>query len=259
MAERPDEAGTPPSLFSERGWVIAAGMVLVLVAGAVVLLLTSHGGDHSQRASASQPPGQVGQSGSTTSTAKDPDASICGLPAGDQETPAASPDAHWTRLGQLEAPSGAPGPGSTKDGIRSCYAHSPTGALFAATNFLAAESGASGEHGQERLLPLFAATPALEEAEAQPAGTCHEAEASTERLQIAGFRITASNADEVTVELALYGSSAGARSAIAGMTLPMRWEDGDWKFVLASAACESDPYNTTALENISGYVPWGGA
>lgn len=258
MAERSDDTGTAPSLFSERGWVIAAAMMLVLVAVAVILLVTSRGGGHSsatalraERGSANRP--------DVSGTAKDPDASVCGLPAGDQEVPATPPDAHWKVIGELAAPSGAAGPGSTSGGLRSCYAHSPTGALFAATNFLAAESGVTGEEGAEALLPLFARTPALEEAESRPAGTCQESEASTERLQIAGFRITASNPDEVAVELALYGSSGDGRSGIAGMTMPMRWEQGDWKFVLGSAACGADPYNTTALENISGYVPWGGA
>lgn len=266
MADRPEETGgASPSVFSERGWVVAAGLLLVLVVGAVVLLFTSRGGGQSNPAThavssgAGGPGSGASGAATTTATATDPDASICGLPAGDQEIPATPPDAHWTHVGQLEAPNGAPGPGSTAGGIRSCYAHSPTGALFAATNFLAAESGAVGEHAQERLLPLFAVTPALEEAEAQPAGTCHENSAGTEELQLAGFRITASNADEVTVELALYGYSAEGKRAIAGMSLPMRWEDGDWKFVLTSAACDSDPYNTTGLENISGYVPWGGA
>ncbi|MBS0592021.1 MAG: hypothetical protein JSR84_00980 [Proteobacteria bacterium] len=248
MAERPEGSGDSPSPFSERGWVIAAGLVLVLAAAAVVLLATGDGGGHDETSSSGP------ATTSTTTSTGDPAASVCGLPAGDQRVPVTPPAAHWVLIGQLAAPSGQAGPGRTSGGVRSCYAHSPTGALFAATNFLAAALATNSEKEELALLPLFADTAALEEAKAQPYERCP----SASRHQLAGFRIPARTEDEVTVELALLLSESDGRTGLRALTLPMRWEDGDWKFVLnESPECGSDPYNVKQLNDLSGYVEWG--
>lgn len=68
--------------------------------------------------------------------------SACGLPGGDQTIPRdAPPDTVWTYPGgsTIAAPTSPTlGPGRHANGLPYCYAHSPLGALYAATGYLAA-------------------------------------------------------------------------------------------------------------------------
>jgi hypothetical protein len=79
---------------------------------------------------------------------------------------------------------------------------------------------------------------------------------SGSRAQIAGFRIVGASKDEASVELAFNAVNGEGRSGVVSATFPMRWEQGDWKFV---ATAGDDPYSIQPLDSTSGFIPWGGA
>jgi hypothetical protein len=167
--------------------------------------------------------------------------------------PAAPPDASWELVGTLAAPT-APriGPGIDEAPRRLCFAHSPTGALFAAVNFLAtldrapndpdlfAELTASGTV-RDRALALLDGRPPADDGS---------------RSQIAGFRIAAYSGNETTIDLAIRVTTPSGAGGLSHFLAPLRWERGDWKFVIQSL---ERPYTAEAITNLSGYVPWGGA
>jgi hypothetical protein len=239
----PTDGASP---FGQRGFVLAAVFMAVLVLAGLGLLLTDPDEDPEARAGSSRPPAVEPAKGAKA----DGSDSRCGLEAGDQRIPATPPEAGWELVGRVATPqSDAIGPGIREAKRRMCYAHSPTGALFAAVNFLAV----AGEQdtNDELMKALTAKTAARDELLARPDdGT--DAEAAKFRIQIAGFRIGPATPDEATVEVAVAFADQAAQ-AYVGYTLPMRWEDGDWKLVITSP---DTPFTLQRLESASGFVPW---
>jgi hypothetical protein len=246
MADAPsnETAGSP---WSQRGFIVAAAFLAVVIIVALAILINSGGvnGDSSRGA----PP----SSGNNKPAARtDPDASVCGLAPGSQQVPQTPPDARWELVGTIATPnSDAIGPGIEKGTRRLCFAHSPTGALFAAINFIAVAGVAN--KADELMRELTASTKARDQLLAQ-----RDAPRSTDptfRMQVAGFRLVGASKDGATVELAFNASNSG-REGFVGMALPMRWERGDWKLVISST---TEPYAAQRLDSASGYVPWSGA
>lgn len=182
--------------------------------------------------------------------APDDGGSYCGLPPGDQQVPVVPPEAtSWELVGAMAAPT-APehGPGVVEESLRSCYARSPLGALYAATGFLAAASDpalrlravqqltAAGE-GRDRALDL------LEGADPGGAGS---------GLQVAGF--TFLNYDQA---VAVVDVAMSVDATAVHLPVTVRWEGGDWKVALPATG---QPFEAIApLPNLTGYAPWAGA
>lgn len=177
--------------------------------------------------------------------------SVCGLAPGDQAVPAVPPvSTDWELVGSVAAPT-APesiGPGVVEDGLRSCFARSPLGALYAASNFLATTSEprlrlpavreltAEGE-GRDRALDL------IEDADPGPA---------TGGVQLAGFTFLNWDADSSVIDLAMR-----TEGNVGHLPVPLRWEEGDWKVILPPGG---DLYgNIAPLPNLTGYIPWAGS
>jgi hypothetical protein len=177
--------------------------------------------------------------------------SYCGLPTGDGQVPVVPPTAtNWELVGTMAAPT-APtvhGPGVTEEGLRSCYARSPLGALYAATGFLAAASDpalrlravqqltAAGE-GRDRALDL------LEETDPGP---------ESAGLQVVGFTFLNYDPAVAVVDVAMSVDATAVH-----LPITVRWEDGDWKVALPVTG---QPFEAiAALPNLTGYVPWAGA
>lgn len=245
MADTSSNEPTSGGPWSQRGFVAAAAFLGIVIVAAVGILLIGPG--DSSDSDRGTPP-QGGNNGKPAASA-DPAASVCGLEAGSQEIPQTPPEAKWELVGKVAAPSGPAGPGRKEGKLRSCYAHSPTGALFAAANFIAVASVANTD--DEVIRALTADTAARDALPDDVAG-----DGSGSRAQVAGFRIVGASANDVTVELAFNVTTPDGRQGVVGMSLPFRWERGDWKFVVGST---SDPYNTQALDSTSGFVPWSGA
>jgi hypothetical protein len=177
---------------------------------------------------------------------------VCGLPAGNQAVPATGPTAHWELVGRIAAPS-APdtGPGKVNTGQRSCYAHSPTGALYAAANAQAVLNGATTAlWGFENLLAAGTgrdqAVAAVKAIKAFPPGS----------VQMQGFHFVSAGPDTVVLDVAFRQSIPGTPDVLGHELLTLRWEGGDWKLV-------ADPtgniyYGKASVADLTGYTPWSG-
>ena len=144
------------------------------------------------------------------------------------------------------------GPGMTDEsGFRSCFSHSPTGALYAAMN--AAALGSSGAAELEMkladklLVPGAGRDAAMRETKA---GTSSSGNSTT--IQVQGFLIKSYTAAEATVDLA-FKTDTGA---LGHSTLSMRWMDGDWKVKPTDDGVTFS--NVSQLRDLSGFIPWAG-
>lgn len=183
-----------------------------------------------------------------SATPTDPNASRCGLDtvvdSNDLETTA--PPTEWDFVDGffLTAQDQSNGPGVVEEnGVRYCYARTPTGALFAASNY----------GGMAAILPAsefaefaFVAGPVRDEkanSDATPATIPF-------KVEPAGFRLTAYSRDAATVELV-----ASFDGALATMKLELAWSEGDWRVVPLSDGTAG--IRGPVLSNLAGYVPWG--
>lgn len=174
----------------------------------------------------------------------------CGLPEGDQRAPSTTPrGTRWELVGTMLAPT-APkslGPAIVADGFRSCFARSPVGALYAAVNFWALGTSKPSAavlrqlaaDGRERTQAIAA----VDDKGSQPA--------IRESMQLAGFRLLSYDSTKATVNLAIRLANGGLTS----FPTTLRWEDGDWKYVIPPGG---NP-GVTRLSDLAGYIAWGGA
>ena len=233
------------SPWAQRGFVLAAVFVGGLVLVGLVLLLVGSGGNDDSNGQRTH-----NALAATSPARKDPNASVCGLPAGSQQIPAVPPEAKWELVGTIAAPTEPKtiGPGIKQGKRRLCFAHSPTGALFAAVNFVAATQAANGDPA---ILRELTAQGAARDKSIEQAGSGGGYDSSG-GVQVAGFRVSTYTADETTIDLAFTVRDKG----YARLPLSLRWERGDWKIVIATP---EGPYaGFESLENLSGYVPWSG-
>lgn len=216
---------------------IAALLALALLVAAVgvgwIIGSGSRDGDETPTTSqgASGGPDDSGDEGA--------DASVCGLPEGDQEVPAEGPDAEWQTLQGHSVPSSKEfGPGETKGGDRACFAHSPTGALFALLN-------TGRVLPKKHLLKHITDGPLRDSAEEAPEATVDP----ESRTVVRGFKLEVESEDEVLVR-PVYSTDGGALYEVPMVVV---WEDGDWK-IDGTQEAESTPEEVSSLD---GYVKWG--
>jgi hypothetical protein len=216
--------------------------VLVFIVGAVA---RSAGGHHASPATHTASP-------TSPSSETAADKSVCGLPGFTATgTLTSAPPTKWALVGTIAAPTERTtvGPGAIdSDGFRSCYEHTPTGALFATANYLALTSDASyyTKIAQHLDVPGPGQKAALEQAaNATPSST---------RIQIAGFAIDSYSRERATVDLAVTDEGSGALDSIP---VQLQWSGGDWKLVLTPTG--QLPLSASALSSLGGYVPWSGA
>lgn len=238
------EAGSP---WTQPRFVAAAGVVgLIAVLG--VGLAVIPGGDKDPAPAQSAP---VAEAPAAGGSAADPALSICGLPAGDQTVPASAPKAtKWELVGTMAAPT-APkqfGPGKVAAGIRSCFAHSPTGALYAASSFVAMVNLPA-----TRVPAAKSLTATGPDREAFIAETVATTAGATPGIQIGGFRVLNFSPTITTVDLGLKVTTSTA-VGYAHTVLTMRWEGGDWK----AEAPPAGQSPTQVLPSLEGYLPWTG-
>lgn len=248
------------STWTRPAFVGSAVLVLALAILAVWLLAR---GDGTPAAPGTAAPG--GTSAATSAGPDDPTTdptgtaaaapapSVCGLTEeADSGTLTRAPSARWELVGTVAAPSvEGMGPGEEDDGLRTCYARTPTGALLAAANVAA--MGSSAELVERMTAEMTAEGPgrdaALERLEAEDVPELPAAL----RYQIRGFRLLDYTGTEASVDLAL-----GVDGGVTGsFVLDLRWEDGDWKVVLTDdGGLGSLP---APLPDLTGYTLWSGA
>lgn len=201
------------------GWIIGAG---------------SRDGGESPTAS------EGASGGPEESGGDEAEASVCDLPEGDQEVPAEGPDAEWQILQGHTVPSSPKkfGPGETKGGDRACFAHNPTGALYALLN---TGRVLPKEHKMKHVTegPL---RDALEEAPEESVDT-------ESQTVVRGFKLEVASRNEVLVR-PVYSTDGGDLYEV-----PMRmvWRGGDWMIDgTQDASSEAE-----VVDSLAGYVKWG--
>ncbi|HEY5152000.1 MAG TPA: hypothetical protein VIJ23_19740 [Mycobacterium sp.] len=148
------------------------------------------------------------------------------------------PDVTWQLVNTIAVPV-SPSAGPTRvspEGIRSGFAHTPSGALLAAGNYTAADAERFTAAGPDttaliaqRVLPW----PGREQDQA--AAVDNAAHPSTVKLvmQIAGFRFLAYDGDHATILIAQHITTPNAPQSGYTPWINLAWVDGDWWIVPA--------------------------
>jgi hypothetical protein len=222
-------------------FIISAVVVAIIVALGIILALLPKGGG----TPTAEPNNAESTTGPQPSAAAA--ASVCGLPSGDQNKPATTPtDTKWELVGKIAAPTSPAqfGPGETEaNGLRSCFAHSPTGALYAAANMTALSAA-----GKADLVYKQLALPSPErDAVLKSSPT---AAPSSVTAQLAGFTFRSYDADRAVIDLAF----KGANGTFISIPVPLQWYGGDWKFVVPATG----DTGATQITDLGGYIEWSG-
>lgn len=227
-------------------------VIVAIIIGALVLagivFAAGIGIGHS-RSDASAPTGST-PAGHVPRAISAGQTSACGLPGYDRpgSTLTSAPATTWTTVGTMAAPSaGKVGPGRTGSSeLRSCYAHTVTGALFAIANIWA--------QGTDPRLNR----PLLEQQTATGPGRTAALKAGVPtkntglRAQIAGFKVTSYTATTATIDLAFHLNTG----ELVSLPAPLAWEGGDWKVQLTDGGFAV--YGASTLTGLGGYIPWAG-
>lgn len=239
--------------YTRPGFVVAAlAVAVVLILAAVLGYRTLTGPEEEERTA---PPTATAPSTSTAPTETPSVAgvdSVCGLEAVelDGTLTAAPADTEWELVGTTAAPSVEDhGPGVVEaNGFRSCFAHTPAGALLAAANVAA--MGSDPDLASSVAQNLFAKGPGRDVAlSTTPPGNA----GGGVRVQIAGFRILNYAGTEASIDLALRGSNG----VLGAQVFDLVWEDGDWKIQIAPDG--QLPTDLAVLPDLTGYILWAGA
>ena len=224
-----------------RRWLLPVmGLLIIVVAAVAVWALTRHQ-DRPSRA----PEASAGPSPSPSGAAS---TSICGLPDGPQAVPHAAPSAEWKLEDAFAYPTSSQfGPGREQGSVHSCYAHNPTGALFAAVGY-----GADGENPavdlQQQLDRIFD--------DARKAGVVRSAEAAGKADRgsvqaLKGYRFSDVTQDRVAVELVYEITEDPKMGGLASITLTMGWQHEDWRYVAPPGGPSSEQVTT-----LRGFTSW---
>jgi hypothetical protein len=240
------ESTTESNPFTKPGFIIAAALVVALIAATIVIFLLPKGQGNAQPAAAPAESSSTAEASPTASAAGE---SICGLPATSETALGSAPETKWELVGTMAAPTDLKvGPGKTDDqGIRSCFAHTPTGALYAAVNLWALGSDPSKERAIAE--QLAAKGPGRDAGMKAPQTA---APSSSVKIQIAGFNVSYT-ANQAVVELAFKADNG----ALASVRTTLLWQDGDWKGVVADNGAPLE--EPRQIRDLSGFIPWSGA
>lgn len=240
-----ETASTPDkSPWAQPGFIAAAAVIALLVLLGLILAVT--GGSNGDAHPSTPAPSAAKPS------VRNANASVCGLPAGNAAVPTTAPRAKWELVEGVAAPT-APttlGPGRVDGGLRSCFAHSPTGALYAAVNVIAMTASDANRKSFVRRLtvPGEGRDRAL-----QNLGP--NSDPST-ALQVAGFAVNDYRNNSAVVDLA-FRVDTGNAAGYVHLPLAMRWLDGDWKLAVPDTGQPFD--GMTRAPSLAGYVAWKGA
>ncbi|HWU45762.1 MAG TPA: hypothetical protein VN133_03275 [Humibacter sp.] len=243
-----DNQPNEPNPFTSRRFILAAVIVGVVLLCAVVLVVSSVlGGQAKPTADPSAHP----TSSPSNSSVSEADRSTCGLPGFRKSgTLTQAPNSKWELVGTVAAPTDpkGSGPGNVESsGFRSCYAHTPTGALYSAANLLAVVSDRSllKEVADKLTVPGPGRDALL-----QQSGS---SSSTSVRYQIAGFKLDSYSSDQATVDIAVNLSTG----ELVSFPIALQWDDGDWKVKTTDDGGFTLP--PAQLQSLGGYIPWSGA
>lgn len=231
------------SPFTSRGFIAAAIIVGVIILAAVIVLVTSLTAPHDPVAKPTSTPSSPVASGGNKS--------VCGLTGFETKSSlTAAPKNKWELVGTVAAPTDpkSTGPGLVdKNGVRTCFAHTAEGALFAAVNYIALGSDA---RTQPRLIDLIEPGPGRDAL--KTAGT--DISQSNSRVQVAGFKVNSYSTHEAVVDLVYMVISSN--NQLVSFPMVMHWVDGDWKVSVTDKG--QPPLAAAPLQSLGGYFAWAG-
>lgn len=233
-----------PTPWAQPKFLIAAILVVALVILGVVLALS---GRDEPGGTASTP---TTTSSATTSAPVNAGAeSVCGLPGyADSGTLTSAPEAEWLFQGTTAYPASSEyGPAATSpEGVRYCFQHTPTGALFAAVNAIV--QGSDPAVSKEWLEYTLTDGPYRD----QIVGDGEASGSSETRMNVVGFRMLAYDGATARVDVAVRVTSGNSTVFTSGV-YEWVWTEGDWKL----RADIAEPLSVVRIPDLSGYVPWG--
>lgn len=233
-----EEAKSP---WGTKGFIASAaviGLVLVLL---IVILLQGLG-------SSNQPDAAQTPLATTGATSAAPAAGGCSLPEGDQSVPAAAPKATWALDRKMVVPS-APdtfGPAVTKDGVAKCFAHNPTGALFAATHMLSV----TWQDGPETLINKYAVDSPEKTAVLDSIRSSSFPPLPDQVPQIKGYRIIMTGKDKAMVQIAV----SMPQGHLVRVPVTLIWTGTDWSIDPAAVQASEGGQ----ISDLTGYIAWSG-
>ena len=241
------ESTTESNPFTKPGFLIAAALVVALVAATVVIFLLPKGEE-----TAAQPAPKETSSTAAASSSASAGAgkSVCGLPPSKETALGTAPKSKWDLLGTMAVPTdpSTAGPGTVgKDGLRSCFAQSPTGALYATVNIWA--SSFNG-YAKQVYLELSADSPSRDKAVQAIKEGKDVSGGTSPKVQIAGFIIHSYTPETAVVELAIKSNDGG----YGAFSTSVLWEDGDWKLDIPPAGGGA----VRQISDLSSFIPWAG-
>jgi hypothetical protein len=164
----------------------------------------------------------------------------------------------WKLVGSMAAPFDvAVGPGAASSGIHTCFAHSATGALYAAVNLIAdlsapdANTLAIVKARTAKGTGYDAAVALTQGNDPMPGGT-----GGSPIYQVAGFRYLDYTDNRATLEVIVRLTNGSAAGSVASVPVTMAWQDGDWKRVVQPDGTIPEGSN---LDPSASYVHWSGA
>lgn len=244
------QSGAERNPFTKPGFIISAALVVALIAAVVVIFLLPKSDGTAQPAPASSPAASSASPTSADAAGK----SVCGLPFSTETALGSAPKSKWELVGKMAAPTDPKtfGPGLTDDtGFRSCFAHSPTGALYSAVNLVALGSSKS-QQMNIKLADKLMAPGAGRDAAKQQAMTFDPSTGSSDTVQVRGFLLKSYTPTEANVDLAFQTSGGKLFHAV----LPLQWLDGDWKVKVSDAGQLIN--DVAPLSDMSGFIAWAG-
>ena len=243
-------SGTEQNPFTRPGFIISAALVLALIAAVAVIFFLPKDDSTAQPAPAA--PADTSAPAAPATSAGAAGKSICGLPSTPETALGAAPTSTWELVGKMAAPTDPTtiGPGITdEDGFRSCFAHTPTGALYAAAN-LVALGGLSDEGIQKKLIEELVVPGPGRDAALKDIRT-PSADGSSS-IQLRGFIIKTYSPSAANVDLAFETPDG----ALGHGVLPLRWTEGDWKVEISDSGVLIN--DIAQVRDLSGFIPWSG-
>ena len=235
---------TDPTEFTSWSFVASATLVVALVLAAVVIGVSHAFAHHApaREASAfSAPVKAVASAGNPHD---------CDLPAGSQSIPQVAPAASWGTVGQMQVPqrASATGPEHEVDGVGECFAHNPTGALYAAMNFVAANTAMSEGKALSLLAVASWSTRALIAQEQGSDTELQNSDGDPGTVSFAGFTVSDYTPAAEDLTLAVQGPDG----SYAAVQVTEVWEHNDWwTHVPAGGQLVTEPLST-----LGGFIPW---
>lgn len=169
----------------------------------------------------------------------------CSLPDGDQKIPNTAPPVdEWANVNGVGVPTSKTyGPEKREGDLYGCYAHSPTGALFAATYIMPSAGNTRG------FADIWVAEDIREKAAESESETPSQFVASLQ-----GYRFVAATEQEVTLDLA-WQMTTDNKTALMSQRYILTWVIDHWEI---NPKMMDTPVSE-APENLEGFIKWSTA